>query len=77
MCRNQQAADCPDRLIPQEMDMSLFSKFAAGRQAFTERQTALMLDSLPAEIQRDIGWAPRGATSVSTAFGSPFWSVKR
>lgn len=50
-----------------------FARFAAGRRkARAERRTALLIRSLPEEVQKDIGWrwAPRGpGRPVSRQFG--------
>lgn len=50
-----------------------FARFAASRRkARAERNTELLLNSLPLEIQKDIGWGngPRsGASRTVSLFG--------
>jgi hypothetical protein len=50
-----------------------FARFAASqRKARAERNTELLLNSLPLEIQKDIGWGNgrrSGASSTVSLFG--------
>jgi hypothetical protein len=50
--------------------MSMFdslARFAAARRkARAERNTELLLNSLPLELQKDIGWNSRGSGVSST-----------
>jgi hypothetical protein len=61
--------------------MSMFDTIgragAAIRHARTRRKAVRMLDSLPAEIQKDIGWPVSDHAGERRALFSVIWSAAR